>query len=292
MLTPPMCWHGHINQSGRRTVWFDAANMPAICALDASFFEPGTRQDERFWEVSDAGSEEYRFRERNTQRSIHCRGTDGARAMRYTKNGGSVMPTLDLSSRRSRRQDQAEAGDLQRDLPGRLRRGRSTSASTRSSGRGTTSSPCRTGPGRATKRARRSFSSSPTARSTSDWTSCAKSWGDRPPVRRVEDFASSPARPLHRRSFVSRHAPLRAGAIAHPHARIRKSLFRKNSRPYGPRHGEGRRRPMRAAGDPRHGGAAALGARARNGAPRRRAGRCGLCGKQIARRRCGRAGPN
>ena len=43
VLTPPMCWHGHINESGRRTVWFDAANMPAICALDASFFEPGTR---------------------------------------------------------------------------------------------------------------------------------------------------------------------------------------------------------------------------------------------------------
>ena len=41
VLTPPMCWHGHINEGDRRTVWFDAANMPAICALDASFFEPG-----------------------------------------------------------------------------------------------------------------------------------------------------------------------------------------------------------------------------------------------------------
>ena len=56
VLTPPMCWHGHINQGTRRTVWFDAANMPAICALDASFFEPGTRQDERFWEVAEAGA--------------------------------------------------------------------------------------------------------------------------------------------------------------------------------------------------------------------------------------------
>src|SRR4029077_15791563 len=61
ILTPPMCWHGHINEGKRRTVWFDAANMPAICALDASFFEPGSRQDERFWEVSDAGAAEYRF---------------------------------------------------------------------------------------------------------------------------------------------------------------------------------------------------------------------------------------
>src|ERR671934_3067416 len=94
VLTPPMCWHGHVNQSSRRTVWFDAANMPAICGLDASFFEPGTRQDERFWEVSDAGSEEYRFPgyEARAQLRETPIGADGARTYRYTKNGGSVMP--------------------------------------------------------------------------------------------------------------------------------------------------------------------------------------------------------
>jgi gentisate 1,2-dioxygenase len=98
VLTPPMCWHGHINQGSRRTVWFDAANMPAICGLDASFFEPGTRQDERFWEVSDAGSSEYRFPGVNTRKHIASTppGADGARTMRYTRNGGSVMSTLDL----------------------------------------------------------------------------------------------------------------------------------------------------------------------------------------------------
>jgi gentisate 1,2-dioxygenase len=98
VLTPPMCWHGHINQSSRRTVWFDAANMPAICALDASFFEPGTRQDERFWEVNDAGSEEYRFAGTEIRRQVDSLpvGPDGARTLRYTRNGGSVMPTLDL----------------------------------------------------------------------------------------------------------------------------------------------------------------------------------------------------
>ena len=42
VLTPPMCWHGHINECEHRTVWFDAANMPAdLRGLDASFFEPG-----------------------------------------------------------------------------------------------------------------------------------------------------------------------------------------------------------------------------------------------------------
>jgi gentisate 1,2-dioxygenase len=102
VLTPPMCWHGHINESGRRTVWFDAANMPAICALDASFFEAGTRQDERFWEVSDAGSEQYRFPGEGVRRELETRrpGIDGAKTFRYTRDGASVMPTLDLFYKR------------------------------------------------------------------------------------------------------------------------------------------------------------------------------------------------
>jgi gentisate 1,2-dioxygenase len=98
VLTPPMCWHGHINQGDERTVWFDAANMPAICMLDASFFEPGTRQDERFWEVGTEGSSAYRFPGAHTRREVAraARGKDGARSYRYTKDGASVMPTLDL----------------------------------------------------------------------------------------------------------------------------------------------------------------------------------------------------
>jgi gentisate 1,2-dioxygenase len=98
VLTPPLCWHGHINEGGRRTVWFDAANMPAIASLDASFFEPGTRHDERFWEVSAEGSSEYRFPGEEMRRRLadSPSGPDGARTLRYTKEGGSVMPTLDL----------------------------------------------------------------------------------------------------------------------------------------------------------------------------------------------------
>src|SRR5205814_6609768 len=106
VLTPPMCWHGDINEGPRRTVWFDAANMPAICALDASFFEPGTRTDERFWEVSDAGAGEYRFPGAEMQRALEAAaaGADGASTVRYQRDGGAVMPTLDLfRSRISRR---------------------------------------------------------------------------------------------------------------------------------------------------------------------------------------------
>ena len=102
VLTPPMCWHGHVNESGHRTVWFDAANMPAICALDASFFEPGTRQDERFWEVGTEGSAEYRFPGGEARKALAAApiGNDGAQTFRYTKNSASVMPTLDLYLKR------------------------------------------------------------------------------------------------------------------------------------------------------------------------------------------------
>ena len=102
VLTPPMCWHGHINQGSQRTVWFDAANMPAVCGLDASFFEPGTRHDERFWEVGTAGAEEFRYPGAEVRQALQSMavGADGAKTFRYTKNGASVMPTLDLFFKR------------------------------------------------------------------------------------------------------------------------------------------------------------------------------------------------
>lgn len=119
VLTPPMCWHGHINESDHRTYWFDAANMPLICALDASFFEPGSRGNEEFWRVDEgderlyatagvasaaqpaAGSHspKYRYPGEDTRRVLAsvAPGPDGARTVRYTNplTGGPVMPTLD-----------------------------------------------------------------------------------------------------------------------------------------------------------------------------------------------------
>ena len=47
ILTPPMVWHGHINESDHRIIWFDAANMPLIRAVDAHFFEPGDPRKQR-----------------------------------------------------------------------------------------------------------------------------------------------------------------------------------------------------------------------------------------------------
>lgn len=124
ILTPPLCWHGHINESDHRTFWFDAANMPLLCQLDANFFEPGTPGDNAFWEVgegderlwSEAGlaaesahaaashSPKYRYPGAATRRLLSSMppGPDGARRLRYVNpaTGGPVMATLDCAAMR------------------------------------------------------------------------------------------------------------------------------------------------------------------------------------------------
>ena len=72
VLTPPMCWHGHINESGGRTVWFDALGHPLTNLLDASFFEPGGSEDNAQWSV-DEGDET-----RDPQRDRLRRGGRGS----------------------------------------------------------------------------------------------------------------------------------------------------------------------------------------------------------------------
>jgi len=124
ILTPPMVWHGHINESDRRIIWFDAANMPLIRAVDAHFFEPGDPRNNAFWQVdqgeealwSEAGlivegasapahnSPKYRYSGEATRRLLAAAppGADGARMIRYVNpcTGGAVMPTLDCYSAR------------------------------------------------------------------------------------------------------------------------------------------------------------------------------------------------
>jgi gentisate 1,2-dioxygenase len=125
ILTPPMCWHGHINESGRRIIWFDAANMPLIRGLDAHFFEPGNPGANDFWQVdegderlwTEAGlapdgprvadaphSPKYRYAGEATRRMLTgmAPGPDGARTLRYVNpaTGGAVMPTLDCAAMR------------------------------------------------------------------------------------------------------------------------------------------------------------------------------------------------
>jgi gentisate 1,2-dioxygenase len=131
ILTPPMCWHGHINEGDRRTIWFDAANIPMICSLDANFFEPGSNSFEpgdpganAFWQVDEGDerlwsepglaadgiahaashSPKYRYAGAATRRMLAAvaPGPDGARLVRYVNplTGGSVMTTLDCAAMR------------------------------------------------------------------------------------------------------------------------------------------------------------------------------------------------
>ena len=103
VVTPPMCWHGHVNESDRRTYWFDAANMPLVCGLEASFFEPGRRDDADFWNVGAGEARQYRYPGDETRRKLDAlpAGADGARTVRYTNAaGGPVMPTLDCYATR------------------------------------------------------------------------------------------------------------------------------------------------------------------------------------------------
>jgi gentisate 1,2-dioxygenase len=124
ILTPPMVWHCHINESDQRIIWFDAANMPLIRGLDAHFFEPGDPRNNQFWQVdagdeslwTDAGlraqgaaanathSPKYRYPGEATRRLIAAApiGADGMRVVRYVNpaTGGAVMSTLDCYAAR------------------------------------------------------------------------------------------------------------------------------------------------------------------------------------------------
>ena len=119
-----MAWHGHINPTDKRIVWFDAANMPLLRALNAHFFEPGDPKNDDFWKV-DEGEEKrwrasglavadapsgkdhspkYRYSGETTRQMLSeiAPGPDGARLIRYInpETGSAVMPTLDCYAMR------------------------------------------------------------------------------------------------------------------------------------------------------------------------------------------------
>jgi gentisate 1,2-dioxygenase len=124
ILTPPMCWHGHINASDRRIVWFDAANLPLVRGMDANFFEAAHPAEGQFWSAdrgeedswSSAGllaaeqgreaanSPKYHYPGSDVRRMLACMrpGSDGARTVRYVNplTGLPAMQALDCSALR------------------------------------------------------------------------------------------------------------------------------------------------------------------------------------------------
>ena len=178
ILTPPMCWHGHINESDHRIIWFDAANMPLIRAVDAHFFEPGDPRNNEFWQV-DAGEEnlwtesglraegaaagvvnspKYRYPGEATRRLLASAppGADGMRvsATSIPRPAARSCPrstAMPCASPRANRHAPNAPRIMSSASWSRAKAAR-PSASRRSNGRSTTSSPSRTGPGRATRR--------------------------------------------------------------------------------------------------------------------------------------------
>src|SRR6516225_2449262 len=102
ILTPPMVWHGHINESDHRIIWFDAANMPLIRAVDAHFFEPGDPRNNAFWQVDQGEEALWTEAGLRAEGAAAPAGADGMRVIRYVNpaTGGAVMPTLDCYAAR------------------------------------------------------------------------------------------------------------------------------------------------------------------------------------------------
>ncbi len=123
VLTPSMCWHGHINEGDQNTVWFDAADLPLIGGWDANFFEPGedgNTDDDDIWKVSpgdenvwaggglspldyqhdEVHSPKFRYAGDVTKATLDAMEarSDGVKILRYTNpmTGGPVMMTMDL----------------------------------------------------------------------------------------------------------------------------------------------------------------------------------------------------
>ena len=254
ILTPPMCWHGHINESDRRIIWFDAANMPLIRQLDANFFEPGDPKANQFWQVDEgdeklwaesgmvgadvkhapAHSPKYRYSGEATRRLLAALPAGPGRRAHAPlhqpgdRRRGDARARLLRGAAAEGPDDAAEAHHLQHDLPGGVRRGplhgrrahlRLVAARRVHDPALDLGQPHREG------RRRRACSSSPTNRRSSGSTCCARNCNKparenlRRRHRRVGPARRGPevsARPgrLRRRHHVARRIALRAGALA------------------------------------------------------------------------------
>lgn len=120
ILTPAMCWHGHINDGDKRMVWLDGLDLPlALHDLDVVSFEPhkgptpgATPQVQAGGVFAQGGivaqgimpKNEASFPLLHYKWDALCetfdlmpKNADGSKLIRYTNpvDGGSVLPTID-----------------------------------------------------------------------------------------------------------------------------------------------------------------------------------------------------
>ena len=179
ILTPPMCWHGHINpERPPHRLVRRRQHAAASARLDAHFFEPGDPHSNEFWQVDEGDEKRWRRvrargrrtrrpRARSIRRNIAIPGEATRRLLaaiaarprrraadplhqsgnrrRGDADARLLRHAADARTRRPARSAATYNDDLPRGRPARAAR---PSATRPSNGRSTTSSPSRTGPGR------------------------------------------------------------------------------------------------------------------------------------------------
>lgn len=120
ILTPAMCWHGHINDGDERMVWFDGLDLPlALHDLDVVSFEPhkgpnaatppqvqvggmfaqGGVLPQGIMPENQASFPLLHYSWTSTCATFDMmpESADGSKLVRYTNpvDGGSVLPTID-----------------------------------------------------------------------------------------------------------------------------------------------------------------------------------------------------
>lgn len=92
ILTPAWAWHEHVNEGGKRVVWFDGLDLPLAQHLDTVFFEAGPVRDTQ--PITSILRHDRAAAWAALVRTPAAQ--DGSREFRYcTAGGGPVLPTID-----------------------------------------------------------------------------------------------------------------------------------------------------------------------------------------------------
>lgn len=119
ILTPPWCWHGHMNDTDRRIMWIDVLDVPLVMGWNGVFFEHpkidsprvehATAFPDAAWsacgivqsaltaDMSSSPRLRYPWAETKSALDATQAGEDGRAEVHYINplNGEPVMPTID-----------------------------------------------------------------------------------------------------------------------------------------------------------------------------------------------------